>query len=72
LDTELSAFLRVLLSRSTWSRAELNDLANDMHVMADGALERINDAAFEHANGPLTEGEDPVEINREILEALPI
>lgn len=72
LDTELSAFLRVLLSRSTWSRADLNDLANDMHVMADGALERINDAAFEHANGPLTEGEDPVEINREILEALPI
>jgi uncharacterized tellurite resistance protein B-like protein len=72
LDAELSAFLRVLLSRSTWSRAELNDLAKDMHVMPDGALERINDAAFEHANGPLTEGEDPIEINREILETLPI
>ena len=72
LDAELSAFLRVLLSRSTWSRAELNDLAKDMHVMPDGALERINDAAFEHANEPLTEGEDPIEINREILETLPI
>lgn len=72
LDADLSAFLRVLLSRSTWSRAELNDVAKDMHVMPDGALERINDAAFEHANGPLTEGDDPIEINREILETLPI
>jgi len=72
LDPELSAFLRTLLSRSTWTRAELNDLAKDMHIMLDGALERVNEAAFDHADGPLTEGEDPIEINREILETLSI
>lgn len=70
LDVEHSAFLRLLVSRTEWSRAELEDAASDMELMLDGALERINDTAFELFDMPVTEGDDPIEINPEVLDEL--
>ncbi|MGN7741520.1 TerB N-terminal domain-containing protein [Pseudomonas sp. 22526] len=70
LDVEHSAFLRLLISRTEWSRAELEDAATDMELMLDGALEQINDTAFELFNMPVTEGDDPIEINPDILDEL--
>lgn len=70
LDADHLAFLRLLVSRTEWSRAELEDTASDMELMLDGALEHINDMAFEHFDMPITEGDDPVDINPEILENL--
>ncbi|MFK0094667.1 TerB N-terminal domain-containing protein [Pseudomonas sp. NPDC090592] len=70
LDVEHSAFLRLLISRTEWSRAELEDAASDMELMLDGALERINDTAFDLFDMPVTEGDDPIEINPEILDEL--
>lgn len=70
LDLEHSAFLRLLISRPEWSRAELEAAASDMELMLDGALEQINDMAFERFDMPVTEGDDPVEINTDILEEL--
>jgi len=70
LDPANDALLRLLLSRPTWSRAELEDAAADLDLMLDGALEQINEAAFEAFDEPLIEGEDPVEINPHILEQL--
>ncbi|WP_409317430.1 TerB N-terminal domain-containing protein [Pseudomonas sp. KCJK9016] len=70
LDVEHSAFLRLLVSRPEWSRAELEDAASDMELMLDGALERINDTAFELFDMPVTEGDDPIEINPDILDEL--
>lgn len=68
LDVEHSCLARLLLSRRQWSRGELVDAAADMELMLDGALERINEAAFDKFDMPLTDGDDPVEINRDILE----
>jgi tellurite resistance protein len=70
LDSDHSAFLRMIVSRNEWSRQELEDVANDMELMLDGALEQINDMAFERFDMPVTEGDDPIEINPEILEEL--
>lgn len=70
LDLEHSAFLRLLVSRTEWSRSELEAAASDMELMLDGALEQINDMAFDRFNMPVTEGDDPVEINADILEEL--
>ncbi|MDI3636286.1 TerB N-terminal domain-containing protein [Pseudomonas aeruginosa] len=72
LDADLSAFLRVLVSRNEWTRDELEAVASDMELMLDGALEQINDMAFEHFDMPVTEGEDPFEINPDIMENLPL
>ncbi|EZO25588.1 TerB N-terminal domain-containing protein [Pseudomonas aeruginosa] len=72
LDADHSAFLRVLVSRTEWARDELEAVASDMELMLDGALEQINDMAFEHFDIPVTEGEDPFEINPEIMDKLPL
>ena len=70
LDGEHSAFLRVLLTRHSWSRAELNDIAADMEMMLDGALERVNEAALEMFDARIAEGDDPIEIAQELLESV--
>ncbi|KPU60496.1 terB-N family protein [Pseudomonas fluorescens] len=70
LDLEHSAFLRLLVSRPEWSRSELESAASDMELMLDGALEQINDMAFDRFDMPITEGDDPIEINKDILEEL--
>ncbi|KPY42339.1 MULTISPECIES: TerB N-terminal domain-containing protein [Pseudomonas syringae group] len=70
LDAEHSAFLRLLVSRTEWSRQELENTASDMELMLDGALEQINEMAFELFNMPISEGDDPVDINPDILSEL--
>lgn len=71
LDAAHTSFVNQLVSRAEWTREELLDLASDLDLMLDGALERVNEAAFDAHDGPLTEGEDPVTINRDILEKVP-
>ncbi|WCM90612.1 tellurite resistance TerB family protein [Acidovorax sp. NCPPB 3576] len=71
LDGAHTSFVNQLASWPEWTREELLDLASDLDLMLDGALERINEAAFDAHDGPLTEGDDPVTINRDILEKVP-
>ena len=68
LDNAHSSFARTLLSRPQWTRQELLDIAEDLDLMLDGALERINEASFDAHDLPLTEGDDPIEVNAEVLE----
>lgn len=70
LDEAHSALLRLMLSRPSWTRAELEDAAADLELMLDGALEHINEAAFDAFDAPLCEGDDPVEVNSELLEKI--
>lgn len=68
LDEAHTSLARMMLSRPEWSRAELLDVAADLDLMLDGALEHINEAAFEAHDMALFEGEDPVTVNTEILD----
>lgn len=70
LDESHAALLRLLLSRPEWTRAELEDAAADLDLMLDGALEQINEAAFDAFDEPLCEGDDPVAVNTELLEKI--
>jgi uncharacterized tellurite resistance protein B-like protein len=70
LDPEHSTFLRLLLTRTSWQRQDLVDAAADMELMLDGTLERINEAFFEQFDEALIEGDDPVEISRDVSEKL--
>ncbi len=72
LDHDHSAFLRRLIGRHVWSRDELADMAADMELMLDGALEHINETMLDSFEAPLAEGDDPIEINQELLEKLPL
>lgn len=68
LDSDHSVFLRLLFSRASWRRQEVEDAASDMGLMTDGALEQINEASFEKFAEVLLEGDDPLEINPQVME----
>jgi len=70
LDEAHAALARMLLTRSQWTREELQDMAADLELMLDGALERINEASFDSHDLPFTEGEDMIDINHEIREKI--
>ena len=70
LDAAHTALAKILLSRSEWSRAALLELAGGLDLMLDGALEHINEAAFDNYDIPFTEGDDLIEVNAEILEKI--
>lgn len=68
LDAGHSEFLRLLISRPEWSRQELATAAVEMKMMLDGALERINEAAFDAVGVSITDGDDPIEVNQQTVE----
>jgi hypothetical protein len=70
LDDVHSTFLRVLISRPAWTRAELSDAASNLDLMLDGAIEQVNEASLDHWDEPLTDGDDPVEINQDLAQRL--
>lgn len=70
LDPAHSSLAGEILAKPLWQRDELEVIARRLDLMLDGALERINEAAFDALDIPFTEGDGPVELNPEILEAL--
>ena len=70
LDESHTALARMLLSRPQWSREDLLDVAADLDLMLDGALEHINEASFDIYDIAFTDGEDPITINLEIFEKI--
>lgn len=70
LDAEHTALVRLLCTRPEWTRDELEELAQDRGVLLDGALERINEAAFDTYDQPFCEGDDPIEINKDVVKEM--
>lgn len=66
-DREL---LRRLCEREQWPRQDLEALAAELDVLIDGAIERLNDEAFESCEEPLAEGDDPLYIDKRVGEEL--
>ena len=67
LDADHAGLLQVLVQRAQWSRAELEEICADRGLMPDGAIERINEAAFNRYDRALIEGDDPVDVNFELM-----
>lgn len=59
LDPSHAQFLGALLGQQTWSRAEIEALADDLHLMPDGALDVVNEYAIDRADEPLVEEATP-------------
>ncbi|WP_087739126.1 TerB N-terminal domain-containing protein [Paraburkholderia piptadeniae] len=70
LDDAHSSFLRLLVTRASWTRAELAAAASHLELMLDGAIEQVNEASLDQWDEPLTDGDDPVEINQEVAQRL--
>ena len=70
LDARHTALLLALDGRSELSAAEFEEIAEGLDLLADGAYETLNEAAFEGTNSPLLEGDDPVEVDLNVLKEL--
>jgi uncharacterized tellurite resistance protein B-like protein len=70
LDAAHSELLRRLAAKTVWPRIEVERLAGELGLLPDGALEVINEAAFERCGAPLLEGDEIIEIDPHILEEL--
>lgn len=72
LSPILSEFVQTLLRKQTWERTELEEIADDRGIMLEGALEQINEAAYDNLDQPFAEGEIIVEINQEIVKVMQV
>ncbi|MEP7026325.1 MAG: TerB N-terminal domain-containing protein, partial [Actinomycetota bacterium] len=70
LDAAHSALLRTITARDSWTRAEVQEACAAVGLMPDGALDMLNEAAYEVAGDPLTDGEDPISINLDVAQEM--
>jgi uncharacterized tellurite resistance protein B-like protein len=70
LDSLHSQLLLEIAQQTTWQREALEAKADELGLLLDGALEVINEAAFDTCDEPLTDGDDLIEIDTDVLEQL--
>ncbi|CAN5696423.1 hypothetical protein BH09CHL1_BH09CHL1_16900 [soil metagenome] len=70
LDAAHAKLLAALGERDVVSRQEFNALAAKFRLLPDGALDVLNDAAYDVAGDPLLDGEDELTINHDAFEEL--
>ena len=73
LDTRHRHLYRELVTKKTWSSEEIEELCENLQLMVSGAIEVMNDWAYENFNSPLIEDDDKViHINPEVAEEMSI
>ncbi|MBV5328219.1 MAG: hypothetical protein JZU65_11375 [Chlorobium sp.] len=70
LDDIHTAFLCVLTTKGVWKRDELEKIASGKKLLLEGVLHTINEEVYEAYGEPLFEGEDPIELNIEIMQQI--
>jgi tellurite resistance protein len=70
LDAAHSTFVRSLAPCASWSRSEVEALAAGLGLLTDGALETVNEAAFDSCGNALWMGDDPIEIDGDVMKEL--
>lgn len=69
LDEHHEALASWLLTQDEWSMAQITEKCQELGLLVEGALEVINDAAFDALGDSLIEIGDPVEVYRDVLPA---
>lgn len=70
LDADHGLLLNELLAREHWSREDYERLCKEFGLMAEGALETINDWAFDTHDDAVIEDGDTLVINKELLQGV--
>ncbi len=73
LDEAHQIFFHRLLTQETWERSALHEICKELGLMVNGAMEVLNEWAFDNANAPLIDDGEPVYVDvnlaREIINA---
>ncbi|GGK82218.1 plasma membrane H+-transporting two-sector ATPase C subunit [Sphaerisporangium melleum] len=67
LDGRHSGLVRALAGVEQLSRAQFEELAARWSLLPDGALDQVNEAAYDLTGDPLLEGDDPIWVVRHVL-----
>jgi tellurite resistance protein len=70
LDLHHTALMQRLAARADWPREDFDAVAGEQGLLPAGAIETINEAAFAVTGAPLLEGDDPVELDGDVLKEL--
>jgi uncharacterized tellurite resistance protein B-like protein len=70
LDAAHSQLLGALATARQWTRSALEGLCADFGLLPDGALDTLNDAAYESVGEPIVEGEELLEVNIEAVQEM--
>ncbi len=70
LDANHSKLFEVLAVKPEWSRMDYEALAEEHGLLPDGALDLINETAYQLCKAPLTEGEDPIVIDMQVAKEM--
>lgn len=71
LGSAHSGFVRLLRERPEWPRADFEAAARGLGLLPDGALEAVNEWAYDHLGGPLLEEGDPLTVDLNLLASDP-
>lgn len=70
LDDSHSQLYQALISAEVWQREAVNALCESLNLMINGAIETINDWAYDKVDAPVLEDDDEVIVDFEIVEEL--
>ncbi|MBG0753958.1 ATPase [Vibrio cidicii] len=70
LDNAHKNLFDMLISKEIWPRNEVHELCSKLNLMVDGAIETINDWAYEKVDAPVLDDDGDIYVDLEIIEEL--
>ncbi|WP_432468869.1 TerB N-terminal domain-containing protein [Agarivorans sp. Z349TD_8] len=70
LDSPYKELFDTLIGKEEWHRKEVNELCGKLNLMVDGALETINDWAYDKVDAPVLDDNGDIYVDLEIVEEL--
>jgi hypothetical protein len=63
LDAAHQSFFKELIKQETWKREAIHETCKRLGLMVDGAMEVVNEWAFDNVNAPLIDDGEPVYVD---------
>lgn len=70
LDSIHQALFEQLITKAEWTRLEVHELCSKLKLMLDGAIETINEWAYENVDAPVLDDDGAIYVDFEIVEEL--
>jgi uncharacterized tellurite resistance protein B-like protein len=70
LDNKHQELYNILITKEKWSQAEIQLLCSQYELMVNGAIETINEWAYELVDAPVLEEDEDIFIDSEIVEEI--
>lgn len=71
LDQAHQALFNKLITQEMWERVAIHEICQELGLMVDGALEVLNEWAYDNVNAPLVDDGEPIyvdiELSKEII-----